>query len=313
MLRTGRRDKTMIRRVSTAILVILLAGSLSYSICAAANVQDETEAETEVTLTKAKDFLADIGAAENDRLAISQSYTEAELRMMTNDEIAQANQECCESERWFVDRYTDAQFASRNLQYLCEQYLTGLQNQFDAYDSWQEKQDIDAYNELWEAGFAKRAVVVVELKEFYGVGFTDISDMQKKADELQSLDTFSSGGVSAETVRKVQEYLNKLKFPVGAVDGDCGYRTVQMVRRFQKLYGYNPSDGIIDDELVSQLEEEVEKASAKKRSEKNAEQTEEAVKTQEETEQEETITESQESAAETETEAPETEEKVRLG
>ena len=255
----------------------------------------EEEEETKAGYTKVKAFIADVEAAVNDRTALSQSYSEAELSMMTNDEIAQANQECCESERWMVNVYGDANFRRPNMQYLCEQYLTGLQNQLDAYESWQDKQDIDAYNELWEAGYAKRAAVVVELADYYGAQFTDISDMRDKVKELEALDEFSSGSVSEATTRTVQECLNTLKFPVGKVDGYCGYRTIQMIRRFQKLCGYTPADGIIDDELVQQLQQEVEKVSPKK---------EEVPETETETESgPETETETEQAAeAETETE-----------
>ena len=290
------------KRKPTAIMALLLAGCMSCSLFAAEAADEdllqtetetevsetenmaETEAETEAVAdieteaetedmseeeiksgyTKVKAFIADVETAINERTAMSQSYSEAELSMMTNDEIAEANQECCESERWMVNVYGNANFRRPNMQYLCEQYLTGLQNQLDAYESWKEKQDIDAYNELWEAGYAKRAAVVVELADYYGAQFTDISDMRAKVKDLEALDEFSSGTVSEATTRTVQECLNTLKFPVGKVDGYCGYRTIQMIRRFQKLCGYTPADGIIDDELVQQLQQEVEKISPKK-------------------------------------------------
>ena len=271
------------KRMSTAVMALLLAGCMSCSLFASEDVSDdmpqtetevsetealtETEAETEIEVeteaetentseteekkagyTKVKAFIADIETAINDRNAMSQSYSEAELSMMTNDEIAEANQACCESERWLIDAYADANFKNLNMQYLCEQYLTGLQNQLDAYESWKNKQDIDTYNELWEAGYAKRAAAAVELA----------------VKDLEALDEFSSGNVSEATTRTVQECLNTLKFPVGKVDGYCGYRTIKMIRRFQKLYGYTPADGIIDDELVAQLQQEVENASPKK-------------------------------------------------
>jgi len=221
----------------------------------------QAEAETEgVRVISAEDFLGDIGASVNDRIALSGSYTEAELSMMTNDEIAEANNKCCESERWFMDRYKNARVDNLNLQYLCEQYLNGLQNQYDAYVSWKEKQDIDAYNELWDAGYAKRAVTVAELKQYYDIAFADVSDMLEKAEELDSLDDLKNGEVSEETTKKVQDCLNKLQLPVGEVDGYCGERTIIMVKRFQKLYGYEPADGVIDDEVVAQLQEEADKA-----------------------------------------------------
>ena len=222
--------------------------------------QPETAQTEGVMVIPAENFLADIGASVNDRIALSGSYTEAELSMMTNDEIAEANNRCCESERWFMDRYKDARIDNLNLQYLCEQYLNGLQNQYDAYASWKEKQDIDAYNELWDAGYAKRAVTVAELKQYYNIAFADVSDMLEKAEELDALDDLKNGEISEETTRKVQNCLNTLQLPVGEVDGYCGERTIIMVKRFQKLYGYEPADGVIDDEVVAQLQEEADKA-----------------------------------------------------
>jgi len=284
---------------------------------AASDAGESTDAvSAEATAyTDEEEFLTDIGVVVNDRLAISNSYTESELQMMTNDEIAEANQACCESERWFMNYYRNAQFESANLQYLCDQYLTGLQNQYDAYDSWKEKNDIDAYNELWEAGFSKRSAAVAELKEYYGVSFVDISDMQEKADELESLDEYPKQNPSGEMTKKVQEYLNRLKFPAGEVDGDCGTRTVRMVRRFQKLYGYGPADGLLDEELLAQLQAEAEKFSPEEE-ETEAEGTEAAETEGKEAEEsaEETETEaSAEKGAETEGETEPRTEKERLG
>ena len=222
--------------------------------------QPETAQTEGVMVIPAENFLADIGASVNDRIALSGSYTEAELSMMTNDEIAEANNRCCESERWFMDRYKDARIDNLNLQYLCEQYLNGLQNQYDAYASWKEKQDIDAYNELWDAGYAKRAVTVAELKQYYNIAFADVSDMLEKAEEIDALDDLNNGEVSEETTKQVQTCLNTLQLPVGEVDGYCGERTIIMVKRFQKLYGYEPADGVIDEEVVAQLQEEADKA-----------------------------------------------------
>ena len=34
-----------------------------------------------------------------------------------------------------------------------------------------------------------------------------------------------------------------------------GKRTVKSIKRFQEMYGYDPIDGMIDDELIGQLED----------------------------------------------------------
>ena len=106
----------------------------------------------------------------------------------------------------------------------------------------------------------KEGITAKELKEYYDIAFADISDMLEKAEELDALDDLKNGEVSEETTKKVQDCLNKLQLPVGEVDGYCGERTIIMVKRFQKLYGYEPADGVIDDEVVAQLQEEADKA-----------------------------------------------------
>ena len=43
-------------------------------------------------------------------------------------------------------------------------------------------------------------------------------------------------------------------FFCGNADGISGKRTVKSIKRFQEMYGYDPIDGMIDDELIEQLE-----------------------------------------------------------
>ena len=60
--------------------------------------------------------------------------------------------------------------------------------------------------------------------------------------------------VDHETVRKVQQLLNGIGFYCGKEDGISGKLTVKLIKRFQEMYGYDPIDGMIDDELVKQLQ-----------------------------------------------------------
>ena len=47
--------------------------------------------------------------------------------------------------------------------------------------------------------------------------------------------------------------LNNIGFLCGTPDGIAGRQTTSCVERFQMMYGYEPADGIIDDELITQL------------------------------------------------------------
>ena len=67
-----------------------------------------------------------------------------------------------------------------------------------------------------------------------------------------------------ETVLRTQELLNEIGFYCGNANGVAGRRTARMIRRFQEMYGYGPADGLIDDELLEQLE----KAAAQKNGQK---------------------------------------------
>lgn len=56
-------------------------------------------------------------------------------------------------------------------------------------------------------------------------------------------------------MKKVQELLNALGFLCGTPDGICGRQTVSCIERFQTMYGFEPADGLIDDELLGQMQE----------------------------------------------------------
>ncbi len=49
--------------------------------------------------------------------------------------------------------------------------------------------------------------------------------------------------------------LNALGFLCGTPDGICGRQTVSCIERFQTMYGFEPADGLIDDELLGQMQE----------------------------------------------------------
>lgn len=65
--------------------------------------------------------------------------------------------------------------------------------------------------------------------------------------------------VDHATVQKAQQLLNDIGFYCGSADGISGKRTVKSIKRFQQMYGYSPEDGIIDTELIKQLETELKK------------------------------------------------------
>ena len=211
------------------------------------------------TVMDEEQFLRELAETSEGRAEAAARYTGAETAAMTNQEIADMNHECCETERDLYEKYKDAAFGDRNLQYLCELYMKGLKNQFDAYDSWQSDGDIAAYNELWDAGYNKRALALVEIADTYQLDIPDLDEMRSAAEDLNEKgEEEAVTELSSEDILKAQNDLNTLGFRNEA-DGNYGARTAQLLHRFQVMYGYEPADGVLDQESLAQLEAEASK------------------------------------------------------
>ena len=102
--------------------------------------------------------------------------------------------------------------------------------------------------------------MIVELADLYNAEFSSIDDMRANVEARAAESTAATATTDADkaTITKAQQLLNDLGFLCGNPDGDAGKRTVASVRRFQEMYGYSPIDGVIDDELVEQLEAAIE-------------------------------------------------------
>ena len=224
---------------------------------AVTEAESETE-QPEVQMDENK-FLKGIRKSIRKRTKAAVSYSESELGAMTNDELVEANAACCEAERPFYEKYKNAVFNNKDVQYLCGQYIAGLKNQFDAYDVWKEEGNISLYNELWDAGYAKRACAVCELAEQYEIDFGDITEMQKKVEALNKKNGETPGTeLGSEAVLECQNCLNTLGFR-NTADGSWGARTSKMVKRFQLMYGYGPVDGILTEDVLNNLRQEAAK------------------------------------------------------
>lgn len=76
---------------------------------------------------------------------------------------------------------------------------------------------------------------------------------------VQALDSLNeaetrNAAIDHATVKEVQQLLNGIGFFCGSADGVSGKRTVKPIKRFQEMYEFEPVDGMIDDELISQLQ-----------------------------------------------------------
>ena len=203
-------------------------------------------------------FLSDLAASFEARQQIARTYTNEQVSAMSDADMWAFRFQCAEAERSFYDSYVNAQFDDLNVFYLCSEYCTGLGKQFRAQEVWNSSGDGDEANKLYTAGYYNRAYALVELCEYYGLDLAE--EYQNLKNAVRQMDALSgeetrNASASAEDVIKVQELLNNIGFLCGTPDGIAGRQTASCIERFQVMYGYEPVDGIIDDELIGQLTE----------------------------------------------------------
>ena len=205
-------------------------------------------------------FLEQVAASFNARQETARTYTNAEVSEMNEADMWAFRFKCAEVERAFYDDWHAAQFDDLNVFYLCSEYCLGLEKQFQAEDVWNSQSDSDEANRLYTAGYYNRAYALVELCEFYGLDLADEYQNLKSAvtqmDALSSEET-RNASVDPAKVMQVQELLNSLGFLCGSADGIAGRQTASCIERFQNMYGYEPADGIIDDELIEHLTDQL--------------------------------------------------------
>ena len=201
-------------------------------------------------------FLADIAASFNARQEAARAHTNEEVSAMSEDEMWDFRFSCAEVERGFYDAYHSAQFDDLNVLYLCSEYCLGLEKQYQAREVWETQQDSDEANRLYTAGYYNRAYALVELCEFYGLNLAqEYQNLKNAVNQMDAMsaDETRNASVDPAKIMQVQELLNGLGFLCGTPDGICGRQTASCIERFQNMYGYTPADGIIDEELITQL------------------------------------------------------------
>lgn len=219
------------------------------------------ETDSEPVMMETQQFIDDIAASYNARSVVADRYTIAEENAMTDEELEEHYISCSKAEQPFYEKYQNAKFEDLNIQYLCNQYILGLEKQYKSDEIWNQTKDFDKFYNQYNSGYYNRAYVIVELTEYYNAPFTDISSMKASTEAMDSLNEAETRNAAVDhaTVQKTQQLLNDIGFFCGSADGISGKRTVKSIKRFQEMYGYEPIDGMIDDELISQLEDELAK------------------------------------------------------
>ncbi len=239
------------------------SGDSSTSQDTAGSESSENASQAQSAQIKSIDtFLQDLAASFNARQEKARTYTTDQVSAMSEAEMWDFRFDCAECERDFYNTYSGAQFDDLNVYYLCSEYCLGLEKQFKAKEVWNSSADSDEANRLYTAGYYNRAYALVELCEYYGLNLAD--EYQNLKNAVTQMDALSgeetrNAGVDQAKVKQVQELLNSLGFLCGTPDGIAGRQTASCIERFQNMYGYDPADGIIDDELIGQLQEQVSK------------------------------------------------------
>ena len=227
----------------------------------AASDASDAAAQAQSAQIKSTDtFLADLAASFNARQETARTRSSEEVDAMSEADMWDFRFACARVEQPFYDSYHAAQFDDLNVLYLCSEYCLGLEKQFQAEQIWNEKQDSEEANRLYTAGYYNRAYALVELCEYYGLDLAD--EYQNLKNAVARMDAMSSdetrnASVDPAKVMQVQELLNSLGFLCGTPDGIAGRQTASCIERFQTMYGYDPADGIIDEELISQMQDQL--------------------------------------------------------
>ena len=211
-------------------------------------------------LKTTEEFLADLAASFNARQEAARAHTNEEVSAMSEADMWNFRFACTEVERSFYEAYHKAQFDDLNILYLCSEYCLGLEKQFQAEEIWNTQGDSEEANRLYTAGYYNRAYALVELCEYYGLDLAkEYENLKNAVVQMDSLsaDETRNASVDPAKITQVQELLNSLGFLCGTPDGICGRQTVSCIERFQNMYGYEPADGMIDDELIAQLTDQL--------------------------------------------------------
>ena len=219
---------------------------------AAAPVSDAGETDPQQFLEAAVDSF-------NQRRQKAAEYTSEELAGMNEADRVAYYYACVEAEDNFYNRYQNALFNDKNLQYYCHVYRTAMEQQKSACQQYQQDGDGEKFNENWYVGYYNRVVAITGLYDNYGAAFdgdtvetlrADIGLETTLKEELEA-----NRSVDTDTVYSVQTMLNALGYSCGGADGLCGPATVRSVRHFQAMNKMTIT-GVIDRNLVSKLTEQ---------------------------------------------------------
>ena len=229
---------------------------------AAAEEQEAAAAVTEVDpasgLMTTEGFIANLEKAYNDRVSREERYTNSELNSMSDQEYVDAHLYYAEAEEDFYEKYKEARFEDMNIEYLCSTYCKGIETQLTGCRNFSQKTNFTTWFTSYLDAYNKNLSILSELAEYYDAPFSDVKD---KLPEEETADTTIDDAVKRNesvdrtTVQTVQQQLNDLGFLCGTPDGQAGKKTTKSVQRFQEMYGYEPADGVIDDDLTEQLSE----------------------------------------------------------
>ena len=138
-----------------------------------------------------------------------------------------------------------------------EEFLADLAASFNARQEAARahtNEEVSAMSEadMWNFRFACTEVERSFYEAYHKAQFDDLNILYLCSEYCLGLEK----QFQAEEIWNTQG-LNSLGFLCGTPDGICGRQTVSCIERFQNMYGYEPADGIIDDELIAQLTDQL--------------------------------------------------------
>lgn len=214
--------------------------------------------QTGATESDPQQFLEAVVESFNKRRETAASKSADELASMSEAQRVSYCKNCVDSELNFYNRYQNALFSDKNLQYYCHVYRTAIEQQENACTQYENDGDGNAFNSAWYIGYYNRVVGIAGLYDVYGASF-DADAVKEMREDIGLDDTLKeqvqkNAGVDTATVTSVQNMLNSLGYSCGQADGICGLSTVRAVRHFQAMNRMTIT-GVIDSTLVQKLSE----------------------------------------------------------
>ena len=212
-------------------------------------------------------FIADLTNSYQARCSILNRYSE--FPVMSAEAYNEFRFLCGKAEYPFYEAYYGAEFADKNYEVMCREYIAGLEKQYEAESLYLGGAGADEVEAAYFEGYDRRSAVLIEVGEYYApdkAAFQDLDALKAARNMAEILPKAVEANKTADSalVTQVQQNLNISGFDSGTVDGKAGKNTVLAISHVQ-LFLEQKVDGLVNQALadsVAKLAAEAQAAAA---------------------------------------------------